>query len=210
MVKFYSIVVFAIVLNLNTIASGFEGSLRVMRTSFYDTTYILYHVKQNKVRVEEYTSKKQFICSYIIDLERNDIIAIDPVKKQYKKIISSQTQTKMSRDYEIIKSDNFRYINGYRCNQWRVKNRERNTEIAYWVAKDDFFFFNRMLELINKADKTCTYFLFIPGIQGYMPMLAIERTFLRDEKSRFEVKHIEREKLDNSLFIIPENFRQFN
>ena len=191
-------------------ASGFEGSLQVLKTSHYDTTYIIYHVKDNKIRIEEYSNNAHFLSSYIIDIEEEIVFAIDPERQLYKQISSKPFIPIEDSDIEIIKSENFIYLNGYRCNQWRVRNKERNTEIAYWVAKDDFLFYDKMLKLLNYTDKMVNYFLFIPGVTGYMPMMAIERTVLRDEKSRYEVKRIDREILDNNLFKIPDNYRQFN
>ncbi len=211
MVRFFTILVLANLLLSSLLkADGFEGSLQIIKTSYYDTTYIIYHIKDNKIRVEEYSSDTRLLNSYLIDIDKNIIYALDPENKLYKQIITKPFVLTENSDIEIIKSENFIYLNGYQCNQWRVRNKLRNTEIAYWVAKDDFFFYDKLLRLINYTDKTEHYFLFIPGIDGFMPMMAIERTVLRDEKSRYEVKRIEREVLDNSLFTIPVNYRQFN
>lgn len=210
MVKFFILLFLFSVVPEHNYGEGFEGSLQVVKTSRYDTTFVLYHVKQNKVRIEEFSNNAQILSSFIVDLEKNIVFAIDPVNKLFRQISNMPRGSSSSHNVEIIKTENYKYINGYKCNQWRVKNRSRNTEIAYWVAKDDFYFFDKMLKLTHSMGKTNTYFLFIPGSQGYLPMLAVERTVLRDEKSRFEIKRIEREILDNSLFLIPDNYKQFN
>jgi len=211
MVRIFALLAVVGILCISKIfANEFEGTLQVLKTSHYDTTYIIYHVKENKIRIEEYSNTAHFLNLYLIDIDDEIIYAIDPEKKLYKQIPSKPSIPAKVNNIEIIKSDNFIYLNGYRCNQWRVRNKERNTEIAYWVAKDDFQFYDKMLRLVNYADKMVNYFLFIPGINGYMPMMAIERTVLRDEKSRYEVKRIDREMLDNSIFTIPENYTKFN
>ncbi|MCH7657168.1 MAG: hypothetical protein IIB05_02460 [Bacteroidetes bacterium] len=38
-------------------------------------------------------------------------------------------------------------IFNYKCYQWRVRNKEKNTEVAYWVFNDDFNFFNDLFKI---------------------------------------------------------------
>ena len=46
---------------------------------------------------------------------------------------------------------------GYKCYQWRVKNLEENTEISYWVAEDNFMFFEELEILGKKFENVYTY-----------------------------------------------------
>lgn len=204
------IIAVLLVIPLNIFSNDFEGSFQIIKTSHYDTSYIFYYVKENRIRIEEHSKDAQILNSFIVDLDKDLVYAIDPSNKQFKQIIIKPYISTNDKNIEIIKSENFKYINGYKCIQWRVKNNSRNTEIAYWVAKDDFSFFSRMLELINRSDKTSVYFLHIPDNQGYMPMMAVERTILRKEKSRFEIKYINREVLNTNLFTVPGNYKQIN
>ncbi|PLX04928.1 MAG: hypothetical protein C0594_08520, partial [Marinilabiliales bacterium] len=102
-----------------------------------------------------------------------------------------------SGDYEVMQTRNHKKIHGQKCYQWRVKNKEQNTEIAYWVFDGNFDFFDDFLRLWNRTEKHSSYFLHIPETNGYFPMLSVERTSLRDKKMRLEVLNINRTVLDD-------------
>lgn len=188
----------------------FEGSLQVVKTTLYDTSIILYKIKNYYIKIEEYDQHANLLLTYLVDFDKNIIYAIDPLNKRYKPLDIRPFSPSNSKNFEVIKSENFMYLNGYKCTQWRIKNRDDNTEIAYWVTKDEFNFYEKMLRTINSFEKPYNYFLHIPDNQGYIPMLAVERTLLRDEKSRIEIVRIEKEFLDKNIFEIPENYKLFN
>lgn len=98
-------------------------------------------------------------------------------------------------------------INNYRCYQWRVKNIDRNSEVAYWVLQNNFYFFDNLVKLLNQTDKIYEYFEKIPETQGFFPLLCVERTLLRREKFRISVVDINPQKIDKSNFNIPSDFK---
>ena len=189
--------------------NGFEGSLQIRRTSLYDTTYITYKIKDSNIKIEEFDSHSRYLSNYIVNLGENKVYAVDPINKYYKPIETRDYIPKPIQDFEIIKSENFRYINGYRCNQWRIKNREENTEITYWVTQGNFSFYPDCLRALNSIDKIFNYYLQIPDTGGFLPMLTVERTLLRDEKGRVEILRITQKSIPTSEFKIPENYRLF-
>lgn len=188
----------------------FEGSLQVVKTSLYDTTYLLYKIKGENVKIEEYDKNANLLLTYLVNTSENKVIALDPINKLYKPIPVKPFIPFKKSNFEVIKSENFLLINGYKCNLWRIKNKQDNTEIAYWVTKDDFYFYEEMLKVLNSYEKSLNYFLYIPNNKGYMPMLIVERTLLRDEKLKIEILRIEREFLDNKYFKVPESYKLFN
>ena|SRR3989304_856890 len=188
----------------------FEGSLQVIKISLYDTTFLIYKIKDESIKIEEYDNNANHLRTYLVNLKDGKVYAIDPVNKLYKPLQLKPFIPIKNQKFEVIKSENFMYLNGYKCNQWRIKNKEDNTEIAYWVTKDDFGFYTKLLEVLNSFEKTYNYFLYIPDNQGYIPMMTVERTLVRDEKLKVEIQHIEREFLDSVHFKIPDNYRLYN
>ena len=199
----------------NTEASKlpFEGSIKFVQITLNDTNYYTYHIKGNKVRLDVHENCKS--CqnidnSMIFDLDKKTIIALNPSRKLYINVPAKPYIEKENDQYQIIKSRNSKKIHGYKCYQWRVKNDKEKTEIAYWVANDNFNFFEDFLKLWNRSEKHALYYLQIPDTKGFFPMLSVERTILRDQKMKLEVINIERKKLDESLFDIPENYQSYN
>jgi hypothetical protein len=108
---------------------------------------------------------------------------------------------------QVRKTGNHKDINGVTCYQWRVKDLQRNTEIAYWVMEERFDFFESLLQLLNRTEYSFALFKDIPGSQGYFPMLTEERTLLRKDKLRIAVVDISEKNLSKNLFEIPSDYK---
>ncbi len=192
-----------------SVANHFEGQITFVRKSFYDTTYLQYYIKQDRIRIDKYEEKGgPLIQTLLVDLEKETVTAVNPEKKLYRPLNISSGGSGKKSHFEVIKTNNFRRIKGIKCYQWRVRNEKLNSEIAYWVTKKRFGFFDDLFDLLKRTERTYHFFSQIPGNEGYFPMLAVERTLLRDERERLEVKNINRNKLSESLFIIPDNYRE--
>jgi hypothetical protein len=142
----------------------------------------------------------------IINLDKDEIFVLSPEKKLYRQLEISKELSKEQEGFVILKTENSRTVNGYECYQWRVKNTERNMEVAYWVWQNNFYFFQELVHLLNRTDQTYEFFDKIPETQGFFPLLTVERTLLRREKSRASVVNISSKKIDDSLFKIPVDF----
>ena len=192
--------------SFNPNVDSFEGSIQLVHESYYDTYYFSYFVKKDKVRIDKFDSNEILLRSLLIDLESKEVFALCPKRKLYKKLEVNSNSRSGSENYSILKTENSRMFGEYKCYQWRVRNKERNTEIAYWVAQNDFYFFEELVKLINSADHTYEFFEKIPETQGFFPMLSVERTLLRKEKSRTYVVEINNKKMNKELFLIPANY----
>ena len=184
----------------------FEGRIELVQESHYEKSYFTYFVKDNHVRIDQFDNEHQLNQSYIIHIKEEEVFVLSPTKKLYTKLALSEKEKQLSNNFKIIKTENSRLINGFNCYQWRVKNTERNTETAYWVSQNNFYFFENLIKLLNRTDKTFEFFEIIPDTQGFFPMLCVERTLLRKEKLRTYVLTINNEKLDESRFQIPSNY----
>ncbi len=165
------------------------------------------------VRMDEYNRCRDCKVpnNYLLfDLSKRAITIVNPLRKMYmnvdRKPYKERTDT---NNFRILKTNNSKIIHGYKCFQWRVRNKQENTEVSYWVAYDNFDFFVDFLKLFNRSEKHAQYYLMIPNNFGYFPMLSEERTTLREEKMTLRVIHIQRKPLDKSLFQIPKDYKNF-
>lgn len=203
----YLFICFLIIAKLSGYSQDFEGRFYLEKKTLSDTTFLTYSIKSNNIRIDEFDKYRRPTQSFIINIAEKSIVVINPSKKLFTNIQPRPINEISTNELEVIKSDNWRFINGYKCYQWRIKNRGQNTEISYWVPNDKFSFFDDMVKAWNSSDKNLAFFLQIPELQGYMPMEAVERTLLRDEKCRLEVLDISKAKIDDSIFQIPDNYK---
>ncbi|MBS3805887.1 MAG: DUF4412 domain-containing protein [Bacteroidales bacterium] len=196
-------------LTCSLLGQNFEGSITFVKKSFYDTTFHHYYVKNNRIRIDKYEEQGgQLIETLLVDLQEETVTAVNPQKKLYRPLSIAPDKKIPNEDFKVIKTKNFRRINGNKCYQWRVRNRKLNSEIAYWVAPTRFDFYGDLLKLLKRTERAYRFFMQIPDNEGYFPMLSVERTLLRDERERLVVKDIVRDKLSKALFTIPEDYRE--
>ncbi len=187
----------------NADIDAFQGSIEMIQKSQYETSYFTYFVKNDNVRIDKFDNNHTLKQSLYINLSSEQIYVLCPIKRLYSKIEVNKNKLAENDNFIIQKTENSRIVNDYLCYQWRVKNKERNTEVAYWVSQDNFYFFERLISLINSTDKTYEFFEKIPETQGFFPMLSVERTLLRKEKSRLYVVHISNKTVNDDIFTIP-------
>ena len=203
--------IFCVFLFGNLNAGEFEGRIKVMKKTYYDTSYFFYSVKDDKVRIDQYNQYNRLTNSFILDTDEMSVFALNTNHNIYKELIpSNPSNLANQKKYEVIKTDNTKEINGYLCCQWRVRNREKNSEIAYWVTKNGFGFFDDMVKLLNLVGNSSEFFSHIPGNDGFLPILTVERTLVRYEKLRLVVTDVEHTSLSEDIFKIPSGYREFD
>jgi len=185
---------------------SFEGRIEMVQESHYEKSFFTYFVKNDNVRIDKYDNDHQLVQSLIIKIKGEEVYILSPSKKLYTQLNLKDSGYSNNDNFRIVKTENSRIINDLTCYQWRVKNTERNTEVAYWVSQSNFYFFEDLIKLLNRTDKTFEFFEIIPETQGFFPMLSVERTLLRKEKLRTSVVNINNEILDKSKFTIPDNY----
>ncbi|HNV96425.1 MAG TPA: DUF4412 domain-containing protein [Bacteroidales bacterium] len=192
---------------------SFEGVIFFSMEMLSDTMYYTYSIKDRNVRLDEYNRCKscKFPDNYMLfDLDNKKITALNPQRKMYLHLtVNEFKEYNNNDDFIILKTNNSKKILGYKCYQWRVRNKKQNTEISYWVANDHFNFFIDYLKLWNRSERHATYFLRIPETQGFFPMLSEERTTLREQKMTLRVLSIQKKALDPSLFQIPKDYKSY-
>jgi len=200
---------FLLTFSCSLTGQSFEGSITFVKKSFYDTTFHHYFVKNDHIRIDKYDRQGgKLIETLLVDLREESVTAVNPQKKLYRPLSIVEDKRIPKEDFKVIKTKNFRRINGTKCYQWRVRNKKLNSEIAYWVAPTRFDFYSDLLKLLKRTERTYRFFVQIPNNDDYFPMLSVERTLLRDERERLEVKKIQQDKLSDALFRIPEDYRE--
>lgn len=201
------IIFFCLLLPLKVV--GFEGRIDVIKETVYDTSYYTYTIKGDLVRVDQFNQNKKLVNSLLVNMESKSVIALNPYRKLYKKIIPALSEQTEKDDCVVVKTKNTKVINGYICTQWRVRNRPKNSEIVYWVTSDGFKFFDKLMEIIRQNGNYADFYLQISDIAGYMPILAVERTLVRYEKMRLAVTEIEETHVSEHIFQVPKEFEKF-
>lgn len=192
---------------------SFEGIIFFSMEMISDTMYYTYYIKDKNVRLDEYNRCKscKIPGNYLLfNLESKKITALNPQRKMYLHLTANEyKENDNNEDFIILKTNNSKKIFGYKCYQWRVRNKKQNTEISYWVAKDNFDFFIDYLRLWNRSERHASYFLKIPEANGFFPLLSEERTTLREQKMTLRVISIQKKSLDPLLFQIPKDYKNY-
>ena len=198
---------------INTaVAQDFEGKIFLISNTISDTLFYTYTVKGKYIKVDEFSKQKKLTKVLIINTENKSIIAINPARKVYTKLpaqFSSPLVESDEQGFDIIKTTTFKEINGYKCNLWRVRTKELNTDVSYWVAIDKFSFFDELIKTLHSNEKYLSFFLKIPSLEGAMPMACVERTLMRNEKKSMTVLEVRKNSIDDSVFIVPDDYKPY-
>jgi len=185
----------------------FEGKIKLVKESIYDTLVLNLLVKGDWIRMDEFNSNGELNQSFLINLKNEKIYALSFAKKQYAELEQTSTSLTTS-NLEVIKSPNSKEINGTVCNQWRVKDKNNNTVVTYWMSKQHFDFFPILVDVLSKSQTPLSILSTLPNSSNIFPMEVVSRTNLRKFMESIRVVKIENKSLPKQDFIIPKNFRE--
>jgi len=185
----------------------FEGKIKLVKESIYDTLVLNLLVKGDWIRMDEFNSNGELNQSFLINLKNEKIYALSFAKKQYAELEQTSTSLTTS-NLEVIKSPNSKEINGTVCNQWRVKDKNNNTVVTYWMSRQHFDFFPILVDVLSKSQTPLSILSTLPNSSNIFPMEVVSRTNLRKFMESIRVVKIENKSLPKQDFIIPKNFRE--
>ncbi len=188
-------------------AQSFEGILEIKQTSLNDTSFFVYKIKKDRVKIEKLDKNKKIKSYRLINLTDGHIFEINPSRKLYCEIPDKYTLGEKDR-LEILKTQNHQSLLQQKCYQWRVKNDTKNTEIAYWVIETGYSFFYKLLTIEDKAEKYSQYFRQIPNSKGALPVLITERSSLRQFRMEIEITKLSTMPINDSEFSLPNNYSE--
>lgn len=194
----------------NLLAQSFEGTIEFTRYTTVDTSKYAYHVKGDMVRIEEVGSNGQIAGIMIVNTKENKAKSLSPERKLYIELESANTKFITINGSDVKKGKTTKTIAGYKCDEWTVSNKEQNTTITYYLAKDNFDFFEGLLIALNRKDKFATYYQQLPDTKKTFPFLAIEKDLTSGkEKGKLEVNKVTKKTIDSKLFEIPIDYKKF-
>ena len=202
---------FTVVLALATVtasAQQFQGSVYFTKSNMMDVTQYVYHVKDNMVRIDEMVEgSDDLVATLLVDLEAEEMYALSHERNLYMKR-PKKDGNPSAEGVEIKEGTLKREIHGKVCRQIRLKKKEDNRELMFWVTEGEYAFFPKLLKVLNRKDYFSTYYLNIEGIENMMPLMAEENTLLREKKGFLQVEKIETKDLPSSMFEIPEGYEK--
>lgn len=166
-----------------------------------------YFVSGDHVRVEEITDGKVEGVQ-LMDLKEGTMLAVSPERKMYMEVPNKRPSSTL--EVKVEKTGKTKTINGFKCEQIIVTCEDKDRKIEYWVAKGDYNFFIPMLKTLNRKENQSMFFLEIPGMEGYFPMMSTETT-LSDGTvvSVLTAGDITEKKLAGDMFEVPAGFSKF-
>lgn len=189
-------------------AQGFEGSIYFTKSNMVEVTKYAYHVKGNKVRIDEMVEgSEKLVAALLVDLETGEMTALSHDRKLYLKRPKG-AEVSVPAGLEIKSGQLEKSIAGRNCKQYRVKSRELDSEVSFWVTEGDFSFFPTLLSILRRKDNFSRFYLGMPELDGLFPMSAEEYTLLRDRKGFLQVDEMTTTKLDDSIFAIPAGYQK--
>ncbi len=193
-------------------AQGFSGTIEFRYTTQKDTTLNVYSVKNQKIRLDQYSKRDKGIeGSFLFDLVAKEIKFLNPKRKLwgYQK---SETPQVVRGECVVNKGTTTKIIAGTKCVEYVVKNSAENTVVTYWITEGKYEFFTSMVKLWNRKDKQSIYFLQIKDLPaGAMPMLSEEKQ-LTDGKllTRLEVVKVGQAAPADALLDVPAGYQKFD
>ena len=190
------------------LAQGFEGSIYFTKSNMMDVTQYAYHVKGNMVRIDEIVEgSDELVAALLVNLETEEMIALSHERNLYM-IRPTRTDDVSIEGTELIEGQLKRSIHGHNCSQVRIKNKDEDRELMFWVTTGSYGFFPKLLNILKRKDNFSTYYLSIPNIGNKLPLMASENTLLREKKGFLQVDRLEEKKLAASMFEIPKGYEK--
>jgi len=194
----------------NKFSKNFKGILEYVEYTPFDTTYYKVYVSEDKIRVDTYDNidvKGTINKSLIYNLKDKKVIALKPSEKIYKTInVDSDSEHGVDGCEIILNKNNYKFINGYKCVQYRIKNVNENTDITYWIPEEDFPFYYEMVRMKRSMHRVHKYFFMLPNYKVAFPMQTVERSLLREQKSAYKVIDFEEKIVEETVFEIPKDY----
>jgi hypothetical protein len=194
--------------SLSTFAQEFEGSVYFTRSNMMEVTKYAYHVKDNMVRIDEIVDgSDELVATLLVNLETEDMIALSHERNLYME--RPHKSNELKAEGVVIKQGELkRSIHQMNCSQYRVRNKEQNRELMFWVTEGEYSFFPRLLKVLKRKDPFATYYMAMDNLENKLPLMAEEFTLLREKKGFMQVDKLERKELPNSMFEIPEGYEK--
>lgn len=191
-------------------AQSFEGTIEFKKQTTTDTVNYIYHVKGDKVRLDEIGNKsKKVEGSFIIDLKTNSMVSLSHERKLYIEQASG-TPAAITGKCDVKKTGKEKTIQGQKCTEYVVSNPDEKIQVTYWMANNHFDFFTKLLKVLNRKDKSAVYVQQITNAEGMFPFLSSQVNLeTGKEEVKMEVTKLEKKTIDATKFEVPKDYQKF-
>lgn len=182
----------------------FEGELVIQTSGMGGNGNLNYFVKGNMIRVNMSTQRGE--ANMIVDNSQRKMYMILPSAKMYMEFPMGKIKSNNNESpIKIEKTNEKKNINGYNCVKWVLKGDNGNTEA--WLTKELGRF-----TAINSPMGRKSHNVWENEIaeSGEFPMLVIQKNNDGKETSRFEIKSVEKKKLNDSFFAVPQEYKKMD
>ncbi len=208
--KFTATVVLLFTVCVGAFGQGFEGVIEFKKFSALDTNNYVYYIKGDNVRIDEIGARSHKVSgTFLIALDAKTMKGLDHDKKLYTEQ-AMRAAPAIAGTCEVKKGTTVKNLQGYKCTEYIVTNTEEKTIITYYVADGKFVFFEKLLRMLNRKEKSSQYFLQIKDIKNMFPMLSIQTDLTGKETGKLEVTKITKKEIDSSMFEVPKGYKPFS
>jgi hypothetical protein len=188
------------------IAKDFEGIISFIKIDGKDTTFYMYKVKGNNIRVDDVKKDGSLNGIMLLNLNNSSIVMLSGINKFY---INVPISTKKLSDLDLVveKTKDKITVAGKKCNLWIVTDKLSGTNFEYWVNnKYNYPFFNGMLKVLNREEPIAHSWLEMQVDDDFFPMIGIEYNASGEVIRKIEVISIEEKKLADEIFELPADY----
>ena len=187
-------------------ASQFNGIIHFQKIDGEDTTLFKYYVKDQYIRIEDLNEKGDINGIMLMNTEESTVILLSNTKKVYINVpISNKKPKKLNLDIEKPLDEVI--VAGMNCVLWIAIDKTTQNKFEFLVHKNGYFFFNEMLELLNREEPIANVWLTMDVNDDYFPFVGATYSSTGDLISKIEIINIVEDDLPVEMFITPENYQ---
>lgn len=186
----------------------FAGEIKFTKTAGSINVEYVYLVKGDQIRVEEVGDEGKPEGIQLMNLKDKKVYALSPDRKLYMDVSNSRPAADLKVD--VKKTGKTKEILGKKCTEIIVTCKDLDRKIVYWVTEGEYNFFIPMLQTLNRKENQSMFFLLIPGMKGYFPMLSTEYSISTGKViTELKAEKVVEKDVAKSEFEIPEGYKLF-
>ena len=191
---------------LNLKASQFNGIINFQKIDGTDTTLFKYYVKDQYIRIEDINDEGNVNGIMLIDIEDARIVMLSSTKKIYINVpVSSKIHMGLNLDVE--KTNNEINVAGIPCVLWTAIDKISQNRYEFWVHKNGYTFFNKMLQILNREEAIANVWLTMDVKDDYFPFIGATYSSIGELISKIEIINIVEDDLPIEMFLIPNDYQ---
>jgi len=207
--------------------NSFEGKIKFKtQDETGNVSFMTYYMQNGNTRIDMQASEMGE-KTYVI-FKSKTMYTVIPSRKMYIEYkgsldklmnskspddLSSQSKPKPDNEdnqnwkeaFDRAKTGNTKTILGYKCTEFLFPDSDDRSETSFWATKD----FGNVKMMQNPSNQD-PLFSFVKYMGGFFPLSTEEKDANGKVAYKAEAVEINKKKLDNSLFDVPENYKKMS